>query len=96
MEEINLLARKEIRTMDFSSVFLYDKIVVGLPETDEKGAEIFAARLIEKVRQNENLRFYTKMSPKLSYGMATVSPTKVMFSEEVFKMVNENLKRKKV
>jgi GGDEF domain-containing protein len=45
MGEVNLFVRKRLRLMDFSSVFMDDKILIGLPQTPLKAARSFGQRI---------------------------------------------------
>jgi ATP-binding cassette, subfamily B, putative efflux pump len=94
MKEIDLIVKKEIRVMDFSSVFAENKIVVGMPEVDEGGAQIFAERMAHILRKYHFENHGIKKTAGLKYGLTSVGKKKLIYSEKLFQLAKDDLIRR--
>lgn len=97
MEKLDLFIKRKLRIMDFSAVFGFNRVVIGLPATPPAGVRILADRLSDLAKQEKFEIGGTVFSPELNYGIASLKETQARYSEEIFQKAGReiaNLDRK--
>jgi ABC-type multidrug transport system fused ATPase/permease subunit len=87
MEEFDLFIKRHIRIMDFSSVYIDDKIVIALPETDNKSAVKMVERLTRSVKNFK----YDGTSCSVRAGIVSCKDIHAKYSEAMFEMASRLL-----
>ncbi|NOY54326.1 MAG: diguanylate cyclase [Deltaproteobacteria bacterium] len=90
LKELARILKTSIRKSDIVARYGGDEFVILLPQTDRKGAEAEAARIIKAISEHK----FTSMeglSPTISHGISTYPDPKITKADDLVKLADRQL-----
>ena len=89
--ELDLLIKKKLRAMDFSTIFQEKQILVALPETNTENAKLFCNRINNILEKQKIKILEEEFSVSLTMGIVSCKETAIVYSDDLFEKASKAL-----